>query len=849
MFSFLTNLHLDRLSFWLGFLAASLSWWALVRLVRLGRILRERLQAQLDEITRRRKAGLDERLRRETLRKVQSFHLAASLFPLEEIIILPQVFTPYQAINADGTIAPNEDLLRTPLPYTPDWPEINSNYGAPKLTLALALQGGVNLAVIGQPGSGKTFALAHLASQISRKETSAGSIANRLPLFIHVSDLRYPTDPAEMETSDPVSIITSAISSSSPLLLQPQIPGYIHQMFSKGQALIILDGADEMPLVYLKNLTHFINSVLTKYPGNQLVMSACADYLDGLISIGIRPVSLCSWTYQDRLKYVKKWSEQWQLHIEPAIARQMSREPLNCQILNNWLLVDRSFYTPLEFTLKVWSVYAGDPRGVKGFQGIESYLLRLVQDEKLYAAVCNLAFHVTLAGQTTFSRSHATHMMGSIEPMTPPASAVPTTSEQPSHPAEAKRSGAGQTPAQVDLSRLVNSGLLIERQNDCLAFSHPVIMGYLASQRPINANTLNEVMGQPTWIGKSVFLHYISTASDISPQIETLIRQDATDPFMRNLLMVSHWLSDAPANAPWRVQMMRRLVNALQKDTLPLSIRARIMAAFVSSNDSSLPQMFHQLLGSPSPVIRQLAALGCGAIQDLQSIRDLAGLMSDQFPDVRFAACMALVAMGASQAVDPVLDMLIKGDEELSQVAAEAFASQPEIGFNILKECAAFDNLLIRRAAVFGLAKVNETWATDLLKQMQIEDGQWVVRNAANEALEMLQKTNPIVPHPLQPIHNSPWLIKYASKQGVGIIPGNSATDLLLQALKTGTSDEKLAALDYLVQRPVEKELVNDLGQIVFKERGLMSEAAAYALWLLAMGGAAITLPVELQAS
>jgi HEAT repeat protein len=313
--------------------------------------------------------------------------------------------------------------------------------------------------------------------------------------------------------------------------------------------------------------------------------------------------------------------------------------------------------------------------------------------------------------------------------------------------------------------------------------------------------------------------------------------------------MVSRWLSDAPANAPWRVQMMRRMVNALQKETIPLSIRTRIMAAFVNSNDSSLPQMFHQLLSSQSPVIRQLSALGCGAIQDIKSIRELSGLMSDPYPDVRFAAVMALVAIGSSQSIDPVLDMLIKGDEELSQVAAEAFATQPEIGFNILKESAAYDNLLVRRAAVFGLEKVDETWALDLLKHMQIEDGQWVVRNAANQALETLQKPDAAIPHPLLPPHNSPWLIEYASKQGVGIIPGNPASDLLLQALKTGTPEEKLAALDYLVERPADKELVKELSQIVFKEAGLMSEAAGYALWLLAMGGTALSVPVEMQAN
>lgn len=839
MFTFLSNLHIDRLSFWIGFITASLFWWVAFRSLALGRVLQERIKARLAEIERQRKAGMDGILRRETLRRVQEYHLASPLFSLEEIAIPPLVLPPFQASNADGTLSPHEDLLRTTLPLTPDWPELNSHYPAPKLTLAQALSGGVSLAVTGQPGSGKTFALAHLATLVSRRDPSTGDLANRLPLFLHVSDLHYPSEPAEIEAADPADILIAASSNGSSLFLQPQIAAYLSKTLTNGQVLLILDGADELPLAYLKGLVVFLKTLLARFPGNQVVMAANPDNLDGLVSSSIRPVALCSWTNQDRQQFVEKWASLWQQAIEPSIARQMNRDPLNLPLLKNWILADRSINSPLEMTLKVWAVFAGDSHGLKGFQAIEAYLSRLVPDEKLLVKVCNLALQETLAGRITFTTSHATTILTEPETSTGSPSDASAAQEKAAAPGEPGRSvSVGQTPAQADLYRLISQGLLVERQNDALAFSHPVIMGYLASRSAIDNAILNNMMGQPLWIGKTLFLHYLATIADISSQVEALINHDTSDPLLRNTLTVARWLSDTPANVPWRAQLMRRLLAILQNDRQPPAVRARSTAAFIASNDPSLQPMFHQLLVAPSGVIRQFSALASGILQDTKSTRELSGLLADPTAEVRYAACMALVAIGTPQSVNPVLELLGAGDEELSRVAAEAFATQPETGHAILKECTTHENLLVRRASVFGLAKVNQPWALDLLKHIQIEDAQWVVRNAASHVVDMLQKPDPAVPHPLLLPHDSPWLIEYASKQGVGIIPGDPATEMLLKALDSGSIEEKMAALEYLAQKPPDKDLIYRLQQMIENETGLLGEAVAYAIWLLlACGG------------
>ena len=63
---------------------------------------------------------------------------------------------------------------------------------------------------------------------------------------------------------------------------------------------------------------------------------------------------------------------------------------------------------------------------------------------------------------------------------------------------------------------------------------------------------------------------------------------------------------------------------------------------------------------------------------------------------------------------------------------------------------------------------------------------------------------NPRIPRPLKPPSETPWLIEFAGKQGMGISPGVPATDLLIKALKHGSAEERLASLAHLRRTPSE---------------------------------------------
>jgi hypothetical protein len=223
----------------------------------------------------------------------------------------------------------------------------------------------------------------------------------------------------------------------------------------------------------------------------------------------------------------------------------------------------------------------------------------------------------------------------------------------------------------------------------------------------------------------------------------------------------------------------------------------------------------------------------------------LIGLIGDSNPQVSHAACLALVAIGTSQTLEAVARALLRGDEGLRRAAAESLANNRIEGHAALTEGSSSKDILLRRAVVYGLARLHEKWVTEILEKIQVEDEQWVVRNAAVEVLESRIKVSPRVPRKLPPPHEAPWLIEIAGRYGVGIAPGAPTTDLLLRAIKSDKEEERLAALSYLKYMPSES-VMSGLFQVYYStEDASMKENIFLILWEFALGGVKIPSPMQ----
>jgi HEAT repeat protein len=210
--------------------------------------------------------------------------------------------------------------------------------------------------------------------------------------------------------------------------------------------------------------------------------------------------------------------------------------------------------------------------------------------------------------------------------------------------------------------------------------------------------------------------------------------------------------------------------------------------------------------------------------------------LNDPIPAVVRAACLALAAIGDKNALETLATLLIQGNETIKQYAAEALANHREEGYPALRDASSMDDLLVRRAVVFGLARIDEPWAMEILEKIQLEDQQWIVRNAAVQVVEDLKRPNPYIPIPSVPITDASWLIEFASKLGIGVVPGKPAVDLVIRSLRDGDEKLRLAALDYLRLNGI-AEVIPTIIEVYHTSLGEVREAALNTLWHLSVSG------------
>jgi HEAT repeat protein len=828
-----------------GFVLGLIFYWLMGRIRPLLDQMRQNLKEQREVAQTRRTSGLEDNLRRLTLRRAQGMHLAASLFSLDEILQEPRLLAPPARVEP-GVTTPQDDVISMTLPYMPMWPEVAAIYRAPTLSLTEAISGGANVVVTGWAGTGKTVALAHLASLAANLKVQFGAGKDAVPFFYHVADLQLQQD----STKDPLNIIINAASERAPIFDLGRLPQFIQQTFKNGLALLLIDGFDELDPQNQKLVTEWFKALIQAYPSVRIMTTGCANQLNGLVGLGFHPLVLMPWDARRTALFIEKWAQLWSQTVAHEAWSQTGPEQVDAILLNSWMGIENTNLTPFELTLKVWAAYAGDSLGSRVLDGIATHVRRLAPIGTPVAALELLAMQVVLTSQPIFDPGKARGWVKQYDiiedkPIETEESVKTITQEKitltDSQKIKLKKSKAAEVPSTGLLGKLVESGLLVSHSNNKMRFLHPVLNGYLAGQAIGDNEADATLAAQPDWDGKTLAMHYLAVRSDASGIADYMLKESAL-PLHNNIFIVAHWLRDVPRQAAWRAKAFASLLSILQAEGQPISLRAQAMAAFVLSNDPGAATLFRQLLSSRSFDVIPLAALGSGALKDAKAVEALEEVMRAPIGSARRAACLALVAIGTDKSLEAVARALLQGDEELRRAAAEAMANEPSEGHAILKEGATLADIMLRRAVVHGLAHVGEPWAVELLQHMQVEDDQWAVRNLANQYLEQMANPSSRVPQKLKPPSESAWLIEFAGKQGKGIPRGSPATDILLNAFKTGNTEERLAALPYL-KRVGDDGIIGAFYNAIYGDDLEVREAAFHAIEEISANGVELPHP------
>jgi HEAT repeat protein len=841
------GISFDAVSFLFGLAVATIAWWMIGRARPLLGDLQIAIQRTRSQSRDRRMGAVEEAHRRGTLRRAQGMHLAASLFALDDIMQEPQLLAP-PAHPQPGGEPFSEDIVASTIPYLPAWPDLAAAYNASTLTWGQALSGGANLVVIGQPGAGKSVALAYLATLAANQNPSLGSLADVVPFLVHVADLELPAQLAQ----DALEQIAAVASQQAAVVDEGRMTGFVDHCFRSGRALLLIDGCDELTSQGQRDVTECLSQLLHTYPRLRIVTSGAPEYLDGLLSLGFIPLAVASWNSRRRRQFLRQWLQLLSKIMTSEAAADDVHIPVDPLLLESWLSQNNGNLTPLELTLAAWGACVGDCVGASSLDAISAHVRRLSPDDIPMAALETLAMQVILTAQPVFDPRRARNWVREFElpeeasiegqdsSMADGAAHAPSTEIRPNRDRAAR-------PAPTTrglLGRLLSTGLLMGGRHNKARFAHPVIGGYLAGRGLGGYKAGDTLLNQPDWIGKSLTTAYFAAHGDVGALVDMMLQWSRL-PMERPLLNAARWLRIAPAGVAWHGTLMRALTDLLQAQGLPMSLRGQALAALVHSGDTTIASLFRQMVNTDSNEQQQLAVLGSGMVGDERAAEAIAVLLQSSSPATRRAACLALVAIGTTRALEHVGHALLGGDEELQRAAAEALANDPYEGHAMLRDGIIMSEIPLRRATVYGLGRVREIWANELLERARADDEQWVVRNAATEMLDAQRRgDDPRIPRPLTPPSEAPWLIAFAGTLGLGISPGAPATDILIAALKAGSPEERLEAVSYLKRAPGDG-VVRELYGAMYGNDGQVREAAFLALWEIGATGYKLPDPTQ----
>ncbi|MFO7584152.1 MAG: NACHT domain-containing protein, partial [Anaerolineales bacterium] len=619
---------IDMLSFWIGFIVASI-FWAIISALRPS--LRNAIAAikkQREEAKLRVGSNIEDSHRRNIYNQAQEMHLAASLFSLNEIAIEPRLMAPPAQIEP-GMDAHHQSMVEKTLPYLPESPEMSAFYGAPGLGLAEALSGKVNIIITGQPGAGKSTALAHLACQIAEQHPAAASLHERIPFLLHVSDLGLPLAEAK-KPEDLLAPIVETQSARMRILDRSRVPNFVQYAFQSGRALLLLDGLDEMPQPQIQEASAYLRLLLRAYPQIRILVAGAPEYIDGLLQLGFVPLALQAWMPQQQQEYLQKWDSLWGQYVRDESWAQTAPAVDNL-LLKRWLAQDNLGLTPLEYTLKIWAAYAGDVRGSNIPDHIEAHIRRLSPGNIPSEALQLLAAQSSLNQMAAFEEKQAREWVKAFEQVIaqdtpePEPAAETETGEAESEPTVETEAGEPESapetvqeekePAKKSASvtdtslvgKLAGSGLLKKLPKNRFCFSHPAFAAYLTGQALRGPGAAEPILKQPAWSGRTQVMRYLAAFTDATPLIQTLLNEEDDPILLRPQRQIAMLVRHAPRNAPWRNSAIAGLLEVLQNDEHPLALRGEIISAFALTGDPHIAALFRQLLQSPSDKLRQLA--------------------------------------------------------------------------------------------------------------------------------------------------------------------------------------------------------------------------------------------------
>ncbi len=698
--------------------------------------VRERLRDLRERLT----AGAERRFLEALHERLIELHIGELAVPFEAVYLPPR-FDP-------------------PIPR----PSLSPDSHAPHaISLHQALALAQRLAVLGAPGSGRTALLVHLARIFAGNQSRAELRLDeeRLPVLIHLAEIDWDAGP---ELGDPATPLIDAAIVHAPKLVAANLVSLLKSKIKSRELILLLDGWDELAQAYREAARGWLAALVQHYPEHRYVITASPDDTGPLRDAGFVSLSISPLLPREIRALADRWAAAAEGGASDAamLAESMRQPPGTSP-------------RPLDFTLaaSVWRRLGSMPLNIPD----------------TYDRWIDLALNESGVTDTISARS----VLGRLAWMLLEEDRLITTRQ------ETTAIAADALPP----TGLAAGSALFTPLGQGVAFAHRRIAAYLAAtyaRESGQAMALAARIDDPGWEDVTTFF---AALGDATPLVNAALAL-SDDLFGRMRKRLGGWASIAPADAGWRRRVMSELVKQLMAPSTPEPLREELLRVVVSTRDKGLGYLFKQALARPEPHLRRLGLRGFGLMRREGDAAAVAALVADADAGVRVEALRMLGEMGGQAAVDALAQALLDLDDNSRRVAAESLANCGKAGWDLLTEGAGLtddkghDVMRVRRAVTYGLARVGEGWARDLLQKLERDDKQWFVRSAATEALRLMSGDGgdgeAIDLTPLD-MDDLGWLVQWSASKGQPIGLGKSAAQALRRALEDDDPSVRLAAV------------------------------------------------------
>ncbi len=842
-------MRFDFGSFLIGFATAAVIGFVLYRLRGVFGRARQRLTQTTGEARNFLSASPEARYSARVMEVLNAYHLLGERVALKDIALWPRfVAPPAPILDLDK----DDPSVLHVVPMVHEFPASYAPYNVESLTVGDLQKGERHIAILGGPGMGKSTALAVIGlvaagqmelpvlevtveeafadelqglnpderarqiknlkeqqeralEQLRRSkggkdedETPTREVARfrtLMPILVHLRDIdlrpeaygilpqtpktgktgelaegdkakakRATQSAPQIKPLDPAEPLVAALQRRFGGAAASTLAKPVYRRLKAGAALVLIDGYEDLLPEERPAVLRWLAQFLALYGRNFIIVTGPVSGYDGLLNVGFMPCYLRAWTDNDYATLAEKWAAAW-----PEIGK-VGRKAAPAPDAK---AIDRAKTgvrgrSMLDVTLKIWADYAGDVKETGRRGWYDAYVRRTLPDHDTMRPILEEAAAAMLNGQGLPSRESLKAALTSR--FTGP---------------DGKPTG----DVEAALRTLTRAEVLLDLPGDRYVPRHPLIGAFLAAES-LDASTVVQAANNPLWADAMPFA---AARLPMDAAVGEILNAPA-DLLYSNVFGMTYWLPDSPSDAKWRGEFFRRLSAALLANSQFPTLRERAMAALVTSRDKGVFHVFRQALAHANPLVRRLGCIGLGALGDQEAVRALSDRLADDDQDVRLAAGFALGVIGSPGALEALGDALGSQDQNLQRAVAEALAAIPGEGHTTLREMIKHKDDLLRRAAVFGLARVGAAWAIALIYRAQIEDSVWYVRDAASQAFVNAAQTDfgGLKQHPN--IDQLAWLMAFMNARGEVIPTGQNARQALIRALQEGETPVLRAA-------------------------------------------------------